>query len=346
MKILLVGESYIHGRLNSYRKAFQRLGHEVHVCPLEDHFKVSLLNRAINRLFKVPIYFGVGPINSVIIETAAKLKPDFILFFKPNFITPKTLLTLKYKGIKVFSWHPDDVLNPKNISKNFLKTAPLFDHHFFIKKYASYELIMLGIKKDSFTFLPHAVDKECHHPVTVSSADISELGADVVFVGTYANDLRAEYLEKLCLDGFNIKIYGNGWWKHPSKSCLRRKKCIQFKTVYCKDLSKVLNSSKIVLAFLRKDNKATQTARTYEIPACGAFMLHERTPEVASIFKEGQEAEFFNSYNELKKKINFYLKHDKLRKQVAERGYKKIIGPDYSYEQRASRIIEVYSLLI
>ena len=68
---------------------------------------------------------------------------------------------------------------------------------------------------------------------------------------------------------------------------------IHFTDVIGDDYRKTICSSKIVLGFLRKVNADTQTSRTFEIPACGGFMLMERTENQQRLFEEGKEAEYF-----------------------------------------------------
>ena len=85
--------------------------------------------------------------------------------------------------------------------------------------------------------------------------------------------------------------------------------------------------------------------RTFEVSACGGFLLSVRTDEAKSFLKKTREAAYFSSPEELKEKINFYLKNEETRKKIAEAGYEKLKNSDYAYADRAKRIIEVFNHL-
>jgi spore maturation protein CgeB len=76
-----------------------------------------------------------------------------------------------------------------------------------------------------------------------------------------------------------------------------------------------------------------------EIPACGAFMLAERTEEHLGLFEEGKETEYFSSDEELISKVGFYLENPKMRKEIAEAGLERCIRSGYSNQNRLSIIL-------
>ena len=86
--------------------------------------------------------------------------------------------------------------------------------------------------------------------------------------------------------------------------------------LYSDNYVKALQSFKISLCFLRKMNFDQQTTRSVEIPACGGFLMAERTNEHLSLFEENKEAVYFSSNKELLEKCKFYLKNDTERKQI------------------------------
>lgn len=338
MKILLVGEVSKGSATFFVEKALRDSEAQVQTVNTGNFFRLTLGNRIINKFRRTPFYWGTGRINAEVLSAAKSFSPDLVLFLKPVLIRPKTISELA-KTSKVFSWYPDYVLFPKTASTFFYESIPLYDCHFSFNFANVAELTKLGAKKS--LFLPCAADADFHRPIQVSEAEKESLGADVVFVGTYANEPRSEYLESLCKEGYDIKIFGNGWEKHPKSSCLWRRGAIQDKALYAEDMSKILVSNKIALAFVRKHNNETLACRTFEIPACGAFLLHERTSKTGEVFEEGRDAEFFGDYEEMKKKIDFYLQHDAERAQIAKSGREKVLAKHLMLH-RVREIIAVF----
>ena len=69
-------------------------------------------------------------------------------------------------------------------------------------------------------------------------------------------------------------------------------------------------------------------------------MLAERSDEHLSLFKEGVEAEFFDSNEEMCEKIIFYKKNPELRKKIASQGRHRCVNSGYSNQKRLKKIID------
>lgn len=332
MKILLVGEFYKGAYNDLIYNNLIKLGIETEKINTGEFFKPSFLNRILNKFLKTHHYFGRGirNINKVIIESVSIGNFNFILFIKPTFIYPETIAKIKENAggsIKIIglTLDPPDIL--KYHSDYFYKSIPLFDLYIAGRRKDGEEMYKFGAKK-VYWFL-FGADTICHYPVKILDEDKKKIGADIVFFGTYSKgEKRVEYMERLCKEGYDVKIYGNSWnwYRLPWNSCLRRKNKIISGGTPCEEMSKIINSSKVVLAFMRDIMEAKIGLRTFEIPLCKGFMLHLLTKEAKDFLIPDKEAVFFSDYNEMKEKIDFYLKHPELREKIAEAGYKKVLN--------------------
>ena len=111
------------------------------------------------------------------------------------------------------------------------------------------------------------------------------------------------------------------------------------KPAYGLEYAKVLNATKINLCFLRKLNRDVQTTRSVEIPACGAFMLAERTEEHRRLFAEGVEVDYFEGVEELERKCRWYLANDEERDDMARRARARCVDHGYSNSERLRKVL-------
>ena len=69
-------------------------------------------------------------------------------------------------------------------------------------------------------------------------------------------------------------------------------------------------------------------------------MLAERTQDHLDLFEEGVEAEYFDTREELKDKIVYYLNEPDKRKIIALAGYNKCMALGLSYNDTMQKLIE------
>ena len=79
--------------------------------------------------------------------------------------------------------------------------------------------------------------------------------------------------------------------------------------------------------------------RSFEGPACGAFMLNERTEQHVALLAEDREAAYFESPEELVEKTRYYLNSDVEREQIREAGWKKTTTGGNTYCDRLMQIL-------
>ena len=164
--------------------------------------------------------------------------------------------------------------------------------------------------------------------------------ADVSFVGHWEADGRERFLARLLeASGLNFRLWGTLWERSPIARELA-KRFGEIKPAYFADYNLALNSTKIALVFLSRLNADSYTRRCFEIPATGTFMLSQYTPDLATLFTEGVEAEYFRDPGELLDKVRFYLREEDARKKIARAGRKRLLRDGHEAMDRAKLVIE------
>lgn len=335
MRILLVGNIVPYGRIKSFAGAFERLGCEVFTVDLSG-WSPSFINRVYNKLTSLPSYWGAKTVNTSLLRSVEKASPDLIIMFKPIALRNDILQSIS-KISATYLRMDDNFFIPAAVSRQLWENISYFNCVLTTKLSNVEKLLKHGAQK--CVHLPHAADITMLKPQKLSEEEVAEWGSDIVFTGSYEED-RANYLEALRFDGFDIKIWGVGWHRASNSKLVRRG--LVRSPVYGPGLAKVISASKICLGFLRKSVADQQTARTYEIPSCQGFMLHERTDECVKLFREGVDAEFFGSYEEMRSKISFYLKNEKARDEIAASGLNRLLKSDYTIDGRAKDVLKIY----
>ena len=199
-----------------------------------------------------------------------------------------------------------------------------------------------GGNKNGF-WMPFACDPEVHKPVKLSQEEKKRYRNDICFVGSnYAE--RVEILEALA--EYDIGIWGIGWDKLKEGSDLSRK--IRGGPVTPEVWTKIYSASKISLNLItnfhhlnpKKKELGFANMRAFEILSCGGFQLLDNKKDVARMFKSGKHLVTFNSIDDLKSKIEYYLKHEEERKQIAEKG-RRFVVENHTYNNRIEQIISI-----
>jgi spore maturation protein CgeB len=61
--------------------------------------------------------------------------------------------------------------------------------------------------------------------------------------------------------------------------------------------------------------------RTWITLGCGGFLLTNYNPGLEKIFTKGEHLEWYHNQEECLELIEYYLKHEDRRKQIAQNGY-------------------------
>jgi spore maturation protein CgeB len=338
-RILFIGPRWNGSCARACCHSLRRLGYDV-VDVSEEEFipAVRSLPGRIGR--RVLTRFLAREFNDAILDAARAFHPDIALAFKGNYVFGKTLKRLRDLGIATYNYYPDTSafahswgIHPDSFSE--------YDCIFYTKKFWDADVRKI-IPLRKTVYLPHGYDPELHRPYALSSRDYAEYGSDVIFAGTYMK-AKEDLLSELAglRPQLDFKIWGDYWKRNcRSENLLPH---VQGRPLYGTPYARALQAAKICIATMSGPVKGSSegdqtTTRTYEIPACGGFMLHERTPEVLDLFNEGSEIACFDTPQELAEKIDYYLAHAEERKAIAIAGHKRCV-PAYSYDERVKLIL-------
>ena len=146
------------------------------------------------------------------------------------------------------------------------------------------------IKVRALEFVPHGYDPEIHRLLDLEARDIAEYGCDVSCIATYSPRKEMLLAELVALmPELDLCIWGNQWLDRCQSRKLR--KYVKGPALVGDQYVKAIRSTRINLGIMGilPTVKDETTTRTYEIPACGGFMLHERNEEVLELYEEGKE---------------------------------------------------------
>ena len=314
-------------------------GIDYSVGPPQSHFRV-FMKKALYWLFRHNLgrfkLLDLNNTNKRILEKVSEEQWDVLWLDKALTVEKSTLLQVKryQPNCKIVGFSHDDIGQRQNQSAQFLAHLPCYDVFYTTKSYNVQELKNMGCKRCKFidnSFAPNT------HRTLVNQHSINNPKRySVGFIG-YGEPDRLELLRKLAESGIKTYVWGGGWDKfsvsHPNL-------VIHHNEVVADQYAKTLCSMDIALCLLRKKNRDLQTTRSIEIPACGVFMLAERTDEHMALFEEGKEAVYFSTPDDLVKKCRYYLDNPDERKRIAAAGRERCLISGYSNQDRIKGIFK------
>ncbi len=338
-RVLCIGETWQGSDARASFAALRRLGHSVQI--IDDNNYVpnqwrTVPGRAVRKLFR-PIL--VNELRIAAINQVSALRPHCLFVFKGNWVHPSILEYCRQNAVAAVNYYPD--VSFLSHGPYIPRGLPLYDHVFTTKSYGIEDMRQrLGVTRSSY--LPLGYDPELHAPVQLTAHDREKYGCDVTFVGTWSPK-KEQLLSglKKALPRISVKIWGTQWEKSSSPGLAPS---VAGFGVVGEEYVKALCGATICLGLLSEQGVGASsgdriTARTFQIPACGAFMLHERTDEARGYFEEGREAAYFSNGEELAAQVERYVTNREARDAVAAAGLQRA-RRDHSIDRRVAVIVE------
>lgn len=315
-------------------QALRALGYRVTEFPTDVFQPNTLLRYAdkFARRLRAPIdHAGV---NAALL--ALKPPPDVLWIDKGNTVLPSTLRRLRdnFPRLRIIGYSPDDMMQWLCSSFCFLRGLRLYDAFITTKSFGVAELRRWGCPQVIFS--ENAYDAATHRPCVKPDSSPIEHTIAVGFIGHH-EAARRRSIARLCEAGIPVTVTGPGW--HRYRRSLPATARI-LPPVFGVDYAARISETLVNLGFLRKMNRDLQTQRTVEVPACGGFLLAERTLEQQRLFAEGKEADYFGNDDELIHKAREYIHEPAKARLMGAAGLQRCRTGRYSYYERLSDALQ------
>jgi spore maturation protein CgeB len=322
--------------MGSYERGFAELGIETQTFCLARAYESSvpaIRSRALRRVAEPVV---LNAFNENVARDLTGVEFDLVLVIKGHRLGSTTVHRIREStGASVVNFYPDDPFSRER--SNRLAYGPnvlaAYDVCFTFARHLIPEYERAGVGQ--VEYLPFARDPALHAPFAHRDPVF-----DVVFVGNLDPD-RVRFLDALAQD-YRVGVFGERTATVvPKGSALARATFAP--AAYGDDLARALACGAISLNVMRPQNSRSHNMRSFESPACGAFTLSQRTPELSQLFVEGEHVVCFSDIDELRAAVARSLPDARARSAIAAAGYARV--RDDTYARRASTMLQIAGLV-
>lgn len=335
MRILLIAVDHVPHLGASFRKALEKLGHDVMV--VDHRLAYTQLDRWPLRPLLTPIFKG-RPSGRMFFgmslrKACSRLRPEVLIAAGAGALDRELLQDLRsLTNAPMVLFSTDNPFNPAVSTERTIETLSLWDVVATPRKASLQDL--REHCRGEVMYLPFGYDPGLHYPEPFASErEIEKYRSNIAFMGGCDRD-RVPYLDPLArCEDLAVRFYGGYYRYTPAlKRCHRG-------MAYGRAYRLALSNTCVAICLVRRANGDGHVMRTFEIPACGSFMLAERTDEHEQMFEEDVEAAFFTTPDELVDKARFYSNNGVAREKIARKGHERVTRSRNTYADRLEELL-------
>lgn len=316
----------------------RRLGHLLIERHYEDYLPTKWRSLPLRAIRRVSRRWIVEEYNRAVRELLCIEALDFLLVFKGMLLDEATLREFSRRGTPCYCVYPD--VSFQAHGANIWDCLPHYDCLFTTKSYHLDDPRVRG-RTRQLKFVPHGFDQDVHRPVALSPRLRRNYECDVSFVGVWSPK-KEQAIAAIVrgVPGTSVNIWGPYW----DRACDQVRVCWRRRSAHGDELAAIYSSSRINLGLLSEAGRDglqgdLTTARTWQIPASGGFMLHEDTMELRSAFKPDSEVAVFQNHEELVQEVRRYLADPIKRQEIQKAGQLRCVESQYTYRTAACEVI-------
>lgn len=334
-----------YGWYGLYRqRSLERLGHTL--IPVDIMQYEGKGNPFLARIrYRLQIGPTVNQMNADVLRLAEEHRVDAVWFDKPLFIRAATLHRLRAMGIVTIDYMIDNPFGPRRDPgfRLYVRTIPEYDVHVQQRDVSVNAYLKRGARR--VVKVQTAFEPSVHFPPPAEWQDRNRT-REVSFIGT-PYDQRAQFLTDLWRKySLPVVISGPRIWKRKLDRAALQALYPQEGELYDAAYREGVWQSKINLSFLTHGNQDEYAHKSFEIAACGGFLLAERSEGHSARFEEGKEAVFFSSIEECVEKIRRYLPDEAARAQIAAAGQRRAGACGYDNDTQLRKVMNAVQELL
>jgi spore maturation protein CgeB len=241
------------------------------------------------------------------------------------------IVKLRAAGVRCINYSTDDPWNPTHRAGWHLDALREYDIVFTPRTSNIEDLRALGCR--DVRHLPFGYDEDLFKEALSREIGLSE-PVDVLLVGGADRD-RVGFVTEVMKAGLRPTLAG-GYWDHHRHL---RDRSLGIRSA--EDLRTLTAHAGVNLCLVRRANRDGHVMRSFEIPACGGFMIAEDTAEHREIFgPEGECVLYFANAEEAAQKTRQALADPAARRRMALAAHRRITRGANTYRDRLNQMLE------
>ena len=157
------------------------------------------------------------------------------------------------------------------------------------------------------------------------------------FLARKITSIERQNLLKAVSERFDTKLYTHN--PTPTLPSIQNMGAVDYYEV----MPHVFKNSKINLNITLRSIRSGMPLRAWDILGAGGFLLSNYQEDFFDFFVPGEDFDFFDGTEDLLTKIEYYLSHEKERKDIAENGFCKV-AKQHTYLHRVRTMLETAGL--
>lgn len=109
---------------------------------------------------------------------------------------------------------------------------------------------------------------------------------------------------------------------------------------YLHQMPLIFHNSRININITSRSITSGVPLRVMDVLACEGFLLTNYQPEIGQYFEDGKELVVYEDFQDLYRKIDYYLSHEQERRDIAQAGCRKV-RESFSYGQGVGVIVKI-----